>query len=614
MSTATRVRRATRPVRRPRPTPKKDPSVRLRLECLEDRTTPTPVNISQTPFGQGPGGQKSEGTIAIDPTNASRLFAASNKADGTGLFAAYSADGGSTWTPTDLSGLPVGCCDAQATFDSYGNLYMTYLTDSAPHFTVVAVSYSDGQWFDQYELFGSDAGTDQPSIAAGPGGATISLVQAAVSYHDNATNDIVVAAAPVYGFGLVDSFGARWQVPGSDGASFGDIAIGPEGAGIQGHIMVTYEKPVNNAGPAQIFVNLAPPLLLPFGFGPAVFVTDTNVGGFYPIPAAVDPNRGIDAEANLSWDRSGFVNPGDDGRVYLIYLDSPAVGSPDTDVYVRYSDDSGITWSNRVRVNDDSAGATQFMPDIAVDQVTGEVAAAWYDTRNDLTNTTAEVYASVSLSGVLWQPNQALSAGPSDALITANPNSFGDYNTMDAYGGVFYYIWADNSGLITPAPLNLPYFDMATVRAQFSSFFPPPPPPPPPGGGFAPQSQPGTSDGFVVAPSTASTTATDGSVAMPPLSLLPDAGPRLATMDNNLFEGNAAQPQWAVPADPVGNARPGGQTAWVRQPFNPDNDTSPWSAVRPAPEYQAPSAAALWWEEPIPVDASLFTDEMLVNA
>src|SRR5207244_6003628 len=65
-----------------------------------------------------------------------------------------------------------------------------------------------------------------------------------------------------------------------------------------------------------------------------------------------------------------------------------------TDVFVIASDDRGITWNalaaspravhaDQVRVNDDTGTGSQFTPWLDIDQSTGNVAIAWYDTRND---------------------------------------------------------------------------------------------------------------------------------------------------------------------------------------------------------------------------------------
>lgn len=48
------------------------------------------------------GDNQVEVAIAIDPTNPDRMFAFSNN-QSVGLFAAYSIDGGATWTPRQMA-------------------------------------------------------------------------------------------------------------------------------------------------------------------------------------------------------------------------------------------------------------------------------------------------------------------------------------------------------------------------------------------------------------------------------------------------------------------------------------------------------------------------------
>jgi hypothetical protein len=102
-------------------------------------------------------------------------------------------------------------------------------------------------------------------------------------------------------------------------------------------------------GGGKIFVNVDPDGLGPAGFGDRVFVTQTHVGGFDFIPA--QPDRSIDAEVGLAWDRTGGPHA---GRVYMVNTAEQPNESDNTDIYVRHSDDNGATWSAGVRVNDDS--------------------------------------------------------------------------------------------------------------------------------------------------------------------------------------------------------------------------------------------------------------------
>src|SRR6185436_168207 len=99
-------------------------------------------------------------------------------------------------------------------------------------------------------------------------------------------------------------------VPGSSG-DFGDIAIGPSG-----QVMVVYQNNGSGEGPDTIRASVDPDGLGPMGFGAQISVTATNVGGFDTIPA--QPQRTVDAESGLAWDRTGGTH---NGRVYLVYTD-----------------------------------------------------------------------------------------------------------------------------------------------------------------------------------------------------------------------------------------------------------------------------------------------------
>src|SRR5688572_9362380 len=66
------------------------------IEALEARellaAVPENINLSRM------NGSQSEGAIAVDPTNASRIFVVSNIDRGDGLFTARSSNGGETWS------------------------------------------------------------------------------------------------------------------------------------------------------------------------------------------------------------------------------------------------------------------------------------------------------------------------------------------------------------------------------------------------------------------------------------------------------------------------------------------------------------------------------------
>jgi hypothetical protein len=384
-------------------------------------------------------GNQHESTIAIDPANPKWMFAASNL-EAPGILGAYSKDGGVTWTEAVHPG---GLSDIGAVWDSYGNLYLTYLTQRYLY-VEMEVSTDGGATFKALPPL-SGRFSDRPSVAAGAGSVW-------VCYTDP-TNNVVAVGAPVTGLGQFGTF-SSYVVPGSTNGDFGNIAIGPSG-----QVMVTYQYGLaSGAGPDTIVVN-EDPAGIRGTFGGPVVVTTTQVGGDHFIPAQSN-NLGIDAEANLAWDRSGGPH---NGRVYLVYTDAPSPASTATGIYTRYSDNNGTTWSNGLRVTDDIGSNSKFLPSIAVDQTSGAVGVAWYDCRNDLgnrgpgdtngiPNDDAQLWATFSSDGgVSFLPNVQVSAGTSNAADSEPPPAgyrplgYGDYSKCDFYGGQFFRIWADNS-------------------------------------------------------------------------------------------------------------------------------------------------------------------------
>src|SRR5439155_330844 len=186
--------------------------------------------------------------------------------------------------------------------------------------------------------------------------------------------------------------------------------------------------------------------------GDRVFVAATHVGGFDFIPP--QPDRSVDAEPGLAWERTGGVHR---GRVYLVYTFENKNESDDTDVYVRHSDDGGATWSQGVRVNDDHTANSQFLPKISLDPTTGNLAVAWHDARADLgaggagdtdgvPNDDAQLWGAFSTDGgASFGPNLQISAGTSNSHDSGNGIDYGDYIGLSFYGGVAHPAWADNS-------------------------------------------------------------------------------------------------------------------------------------------------------------------------
>lgn len=434
-----------------RPYPTLEP---LEPRRLLDSVFPN-VNVSRMQ------GNQSEGTIAVDPSNPSRLFAASN-APGDALMAATSDDGGVTWSSRvtanvgaapDGLGIPRACCDPSAAFDRFGNLYLTYALATPSQGVAVILSTNGGTSFVPLAEFSGDL--DQPTVTTGGDAVWVTFTKG---------RTVAVAGARANALGSVQPFETR-VIPHSGGGTWADPAVGP-----QGQLAVAYQ------GGRRIAVSVDADGLGPLDFGPKVVVSKTNVGDVDRI--AAQASRGIDAEPAIAFDRSGGPF---NGRLYLMYSDEQPDGSDNVDVMLRYSPDNGAAWSAPIRINSDTGLGSQFLPRMAVDDASGELAFAWHDTRNDSgsadTNASpgddAEFFATrarPTADGMLLAPDVQVSQGSSNANASDNSIDLGDYTGLAFHAGVIHPFWADNSNSTADNPDGRQsYLEMYTANVPAAS-------------------------------------------------------------------------------------------------------------------------------------------------
>lgn len=433
------------------------------------KKVPQNINMSKSR------GNEAETAAAVSHTNPLQITTVSNLEVVAGTFHSWSTDGGQTWQHNVIANgdaLGVACCDAQLASDDFGNIFLTYLSDSIG--VAMAISIDGGATFQPLPFLtnlpsglpvfpwkslaniGQSVSGDQPSISAGAGSVWISWT--------SFDGSIQASGAPVTGLGQVGAFTPAQKVPGANRfGDYGDTAVGPNG-----QVFVVYQNPTGGEGPATIYGALDPDGLGPQGFGTPQVLQPTNVGGFDFIPA--QSGRSIDAEAGLVWDRTGGLH---NGRLYFIYVSEEPQESNNTDIQLRYSDDNGVTWSSSVRVNDDTGTSSQFNPKISLDSTTGNIAIAWYDARNDagdhgrgdtngVPNDDIMIYATWSKDGgSTFQRNQRLSKGASNDNDAASGVDYGDYSGFAFYNGTMYFSAADNSNSTRDNPDGtLSHFDL----------------------------------------------------------------------------------------------------------------------------------------------------------
>jgi hypothetical protein len=277
---------------------------------------------------------------------------------------------------------------------------------------------------------------------------------------------VEASGAKVTGLGRFGAFSPPEGVPARHGhGDFGGIAVGP-----RGQVLVIYES-IASQRRSRIYTALDPDGLGPRGFGRPRLLARTDVNAAFRIPA--QPDREITANAGLAWDTGGGRYH---GRVYAVWTQAP-LHSSNTDIMFQYSRDNGNTWAKPVRLNDDHTANSQFFPAIAVDQATGDVAASWYDCRNDrgrggpgdtdgIPNNDTQFWAIYSTTGgATFAPNFRVSRGTSNAKDAHNSFDYGDYTQAAFQSHMFYPAWTDNSDSTGTNPDGrLHQMDLYTAR------------------------------------------------------------------------------------------------------------------------------------------------------
>jgi hypothetical protein len=429
------------------------------IEFLESRTllsatiagTPTVVNTGSIV------GPQTDESITINPTNPLQVFVTANTPGGA--FASSSLDGGKTWTPRIIlngtDGLPAAGGNPVVAFDRFGNLFLAYSRADGST-TEVLNSFDGGQTF--HVLANLPGLQSRPQIATGNGSVWVALQQTPLA---GSPASVAQAGASLYGakvtgLGRIGKFAVAETISTVHSVVEG-LAVGPAG-----QVTVAYQFQTD-VGPTIIYTATDPDGLGPKKLGPVNTQTSTQVGTTDPVPPQA--LAGVDAEAGVAYDSSSDPFT---GRVYLVYTDAVSPASPNTNIFLRFSDDNGTTWSDPVQVNDDTTQNSHFLPRVAVDPITGTVGVTWYDARNDngipgqggtdnTANDDVQVYGAVgtaTASGVTFSPNFVIQPAPSNAADIANSalsasspslNELGAHIGLAFYNGVMIPAWADNS-------------------------------------------------------------------------------------------------------------------------------------------------------------------------
>jgi PKD repeat protein len=376
-----------------------------------------------------------ECSIANNPMNPLQYYAVWNST-GTAGGKGYYTNDGYTWTASNPSWTGMWG-DVVVSYDSLGNLsYQNMYGASTIQGVKVAMSANNGQNWNSPVV--AMAGSDKNWITSDQTGGPYSNYIYGIMTNSGSTGQSWSKSADL---------GTTWQSPTSFSGSAlpgSMVCVGPNGD-IQGGAVYA----VANTGSSFSSVYK--------------FYRSTDGGQTFTLKSSQQYANTVGTQVNgrnavlnmrtrpypfVAADNSYGPNR---GRLYLVYASNNPTGNGNKpDIFCRFSDDGGATFSAAKVVNDDpnSQSNHNWFPAVWCEKTTGRLYISWMDTRDVPTSDSCMIYATYTDDGLTFAPNQKVS----NKKFKINCNScggggtpmyLGDYNGVTANPVTAMMAWTD---------------------------------------------------------------------------------------------------------------------------------------------------------------------------
>lgn len=196
-----------------------------------------------------------------------------------------------------------------------------------------------------------------------------------------------------------------------------------------------------------IFYGAYPSYVLTQSLYPQYFLASSNSGGSTITYNTIVTNTDPIPMSNYPSAKKGYLlisNPANSDHLAFIYLRTI---NGNLDVYLAETSDSGISWSNSIRINDDPIGNNRMHDLVWGDfDIDGDLIITWRDRRNATDNTyqtQSEIWASYrSKDSAQFSPNFQLTS-QTVAYDTILEESGNDFMSTKLQNDTLYSVWGD---------------------------------------------------------------------------------------------------------------------------------------------------------------------------